>query len=77
MVFKDANGSAYLARTYFKDVEYTLPSPVMQPIWESVKTSEGTIDNGLNFHRAFYHIDYDNYHDIYLQVRSELRLRVY
>ncbi len=62
------NGSAYLVRTYFTDVEYMLPTPVMQPIWESVKTAEGTIDYGLSYHRAFYHVGYDNYHDIYLQV---------
>ena len=56
-----------------------MPDPVMQPLWESVKhpsghtsqqsqfTYDGSVNFGLNFHRAFYHIGYDDFHDVYLQ----------
>jgi len=60
-------GRAYLARTYYQDVEYVLPEPLMMPIWESVKDENGSVLFGLNYHRAFYEPEYDNYHDIYLQ----------
>ena len=44
-----------------------LPESIMQPVWNSVKTSDGSVDFGLSYHRAFYSKDYDDYHDIYLQ----------
>jgi hypothetical protein len=76
-LFQDPNGDAYLARTYYVTVDYWLPEPVMQPLWESVKSRscdaelafnyDGCIDFSLNYHRAFYHPGYDNPDDIYLQ----------
>ncbi|KAH9078669.1 hypothetical protein Ae201684P_019746 [Aphanomyces euteiches] len=63
---------AYLVQSYYKTVEYWLPRPVMDPLWESVKRDDGTVDFGLNYHRAFFLKDYDNVDDIYLQrFRSE------
>lgn len=62
-----ADGRGYLARTYYAEIEYVLPEPVMQPVWSSVKTADGTVDFGLSYHRAFYSSEYDDYHDIYLQ----------
>jgi hypothetical protein len=71
--------TAYLARTYYMTVEYIMPEPVMQPLWESVKhrdghdsqqssfTYDGSVNFGLNYHRAYYHIGYDDFHDVYLQ----------
>lgn len=71
--------TALLARTYYADVEYVMPDPVMQPLWESVKhpgghdnkqssfTFDGSVNYGLNYHRAFYHPAYDDVHDIYVQ----------
>jgi hypothetical protein len=56
-----------LARTYYATVEYLVPQAVMQPIWESVKNKDGTINFRLNYHRANYDVGYDNYHDIYMQ----------
>ncbi|KAK1937918.1 hypothetical protein P3T76_009655 [Phytophthora citrophthora] len=62
--------AAYLIRTYFKTVEYWLPRPVMDPLWQSVQKPSGTktvTDFGLSYHRAFYHEGYDDPTDIYLQ----------
>lgn len=56
-----------MARTYYTEIEYILPEAVMQPSWDSVKKSDGSVDYGLSYHRAFYSKDYDDYHDIYLQ----------
>ena len=67
MVFQDEFGNAYLARTFYQNVEYILPDRVMQPIWEGVRDGNGDIDFPLNYHRAQYEHDYDDYHDIYLQ----------
>eukprot|EP00957_Ditylum_brightwellii_P153362 11672671-Ditylum_brightwellii.AAC.1 len=65
---KDSDdGEAYLIRTYYATIEYVLPSPVMQPIWESVKNVDGTTNFALSHHRAVYEPGYDDYHDIYLQ----------
>jgi len=69
-VFQKADGSAYLIRTYYATVDYVLPSPVMQPMWESVQNSDGSINFGLSYHRAYYEPGYDNVSDI-----SEQRLR--
>eukprot|EP00644_Phytophthora_capsici_P016447 jgi/Phyca11/124053/e_gw1.52.76.1 len=67
-----SSNQAYLIRTYFKTVEYWLPRPVMDPLWQSVqKPSETTgktvTDFGLSYHRAFHHEGYDDPTDIYLQ----------
>ncbi|ETV66220.1 hypothetical protein, variant 3 [Aphanomyces astaci] len=63
---------AYLIQSYYKTVEYWLPRPIMDPLWESVKRVDGSVDYSLNFHRAFFTKDYDNVDDIYLQrFRSE------
>ncbi|KAG7377910.1 hypothetical protein PHYPSEUDO_010849 [Phytophthora pseudosyringae] len=65
--------AAYLVRTYYKTVEYWLPRPVMDPLWQSVQKPSGTksgetvTDFGLSYHRAFHHTGYDNPTDIYLQ----------
>ncbi|CAM9732362.1 unnamed protein product, partial [Discosporangium mesarthrocarpum] len=66
-VFIGSDGAGYLARTYFSEVEYIMPEAVMQPIWNSVHNRDGSVNYGLNYHRAFYHPDYDNHHDIYLE----------
>ena len=66
-VYQDETGTAFLARTYYATVDYILPAPVMQPMWESVKNRDGTTNFGLNYHRANYEPAYDDYHDIYLQ----------
>ena len=66
-IASDAGTPAYLGRTYYASVEYVLPAPQMQPLWESVKSANGAVDFGLSYHRTFYEKNYDNYHDIYLQ----------
>lgn len=66
-LFRDEDGTAHLARTYYASVPYYMPEPVMQPLWESVKNPDGTINYPLNYHRAFYHAAYDNTDDIYQQ----------
>ncbi|KAF1329654.1 hypothetical protein FI667_g5827, partial [Globisporangium splendens] len=58
---------AYLIRSYYKTVEYWLPRPVMDSLWQSVQTPEGKTNFGSSYHRAFYHAGYDNPSDIYLQ----------
>ncbi|GMH83814.1 hypothetical protein TL16_g09723 [Triparma laevis f. inornata] len=66
-VYQTEDGTAYLARTYYSTVDYVLPAPVMQPLWESVKKPDGSNNFGLSYHRAVYEPEYDDYHDIYLQ----------
>ena len=66
-IFQDDGGAAYLFRTYYATVDYILPKAVMQPTWESVKNSDGSINFALSYHRAEYDSGYDDYHDIYLQ----------
>ena len=66
-IHQEADGTAYLIRSYYDTIEYVLPSPVMQPIWESVKNEDGSTNFPLTYHRAHYEKGYDNYHDIYLQ----------
>lgn len=39
----------------------------MQPVWESVKHPNGETFYRNTYQRAHYNVDYDNYHDIYLQ----------
>ena len=56
-----------MVHTHFKTVNFWLPRAVMHPQWESVRMANGTIDFGLNYHRAFFHEDYDDPDDIYLQ----------
>ncbi|GMF42411.1 unnamed protein product [Phytophthora fragariaefolia] len=68
-----AQDAAYLVRTYYKTVEYWLPRPVMDPLWQSVQkpsdsgNGETVTDFGLSYHRAFHHKGYDDPTDIYLQ----------
>ncbi|KAE9045772.1 hypothetical protein PR003_g2279 [Phytophthora rubi] len=65
--------TAYIVRAYFKTVEYWLPRPVMDPLWQSVQkpsdtgSGETETDFGLSYHRAFHHMGYDDPTDIYLQ----------
>lgn len=66
-LFQDEDGSSYLIRTFYNTIEYLLPTPVMDPIWESVKNSDGSTNFGLTYHRAFYHTGYDDYDDIRAQ----------
>ena len=49
MFHDEAKGKAYLARTYYATVNYWLPEPVMQPMWESVKNVNGTVDFSMNY----------------------------
>ncbi|KDO26743.1 hypothetical protein SPRG_20541 [Saprolegnia parasitica CBS 223.65] len=71
-VFCTSNTEAYLVQSYFKTVEYWLPRPIMDPLWESVKHADGSTYFALNYHRAFFSDAYDNVDDIYLQrFRSE------
>ena len=77
---------AALVRTYYATTEFVLATPVMQPLWESVKKPQGvkvteyegdykeTRNFGLNYHRAFYHELYDDNDDIcYQRLRAEDR----
>ena len=77
---------AALVRTYYATTEFVLASPVMQPLWESVKRPQGVSVSeyegnykenrnfGLNYHRAFYHELYDDNDDIcYQRLRAEDR----
>jgi hypothetical protein len=64
---KDEDGVAYIIRTYYATIEYTLPKAIMQPIWESVKNEDGSTNFSLSYHRAHYEPGYDDYHDIDLQ----------
>lgn len=71
-IFQDEDGAAFIARTYYNNQTYWIPSSIMQPIWESSKTAESTPDSpitdfGLSYHRAFYDRGYDNFEDIYIQ----------
>lgn len=63
----EETGKAYLIRSFYETIEYVLPSPKMNPIWESVKDENGQTNFALNYHRAHYHPDYDNFHDIHIQ----------
>ena len=56
-----------LARTYYATVEFLLPRAVMQPVWESVKRQDGSIDYRSSYLRSSYEPGYDNYHDIFYQ----------
>jgi hypothetical protein len=60
-------GQGILSRTYYQTVEYVLPEAMMQPVWESVKLRNGATNFRNNYHRTNYDVDYDNYHDIFLQ----------
>lgn len=66
-ILSQPNGRAYLVRNYYKTVNYWLPRPVMDPIWQSVKKQDGTTDFGLSYHRAVFHEGYDDVDDTYLQ----------
>ena len=66
-LFQDEDGTSYLIRTFYNTIEYVLPTPVMDQIWESVKNADGSTNFGLTYHRAFYHFGYDNYDDIHAQ----------
>lgn len=66
-VFAQPDGKAYLVRTYYATVDYVLPEPVMQPLWESVKGENGEVDYGVNYHRSIYKDGYDNSDDICIQ----------
>lgn len=73
-VLQLADGSAYLIRTYYATVDYILPAAVMQPMWESVRNADGTMNFSLSFHRAYYDPGYDNIDDIFEQrLRGEDR----
>ncbi|EQC30932.1 hypothetical protein SDRG_11410 [Saprolegnia diclina VS20] len=71
-VFCASESEAFLVQSYYKTVEYWLPRPIMDPLWESVKHSDGSTYYALTYHRAFFSDAYDNVDDIYLQrFRSE------
>eukprot|EP00979_Chaetoceros_neogracilis_P003421 scaffold592_cov272-Chaetoceros_neogracile.AAC.32 len=67
IVFVDSEGTGFLIRTSYETTNYVLPSPVRQPMWESVKNKDGSTNYPLTYHRAHYESGYDDYHDIYLQ----------
>jgi hypothetical protein len=60
-------GKPVLARTYYSTIEYVQPEAIMQPVWESVKFRNGSVDFRRSYHRAWYASGYDNFHDIFLQ----------
>ena len=67
----EGTGDAFLVRTYYATVDYILPEPVMQPMWESVKRNTTCVGSdkecthfGLNFHRSAYHLGYDDSDDV-------------
>ena len=62
-----ASGSAFFVKTYYKNINYWLPRPVMCPLWESIKFNDNTPDFALSYHRGLYHRGYDDPDDIYLQ----------
>ncbi len=66
-LYQDDSGEAYLIRTFYDTIEILLPTPIMQPTWESVKNSDGSTNFALTYHRAHYEEGYDDFHDIYLQ----------
>jgi hypothetical protein len=71
-LFQNSSGAAFLARTYYINQTYSMPRPIMQPTWESVKSLSSTfkapvVDYAMNYHRAFYAVGYDNFKDIYTQ----------
>jgi len=66
-LFQKEDGTAYLIRSYYTTLEYVSPSPIMYPMWESVKNSDNSTNFPLTYHRAHYEANYDDYHDIYLQ----------
>jgi Ca2+-binding EF-hand superfamily protein len=61
--------AAFFVKTFFKDINYWLPRPVMQPLWESINllNGENGTDFALSYHRGMYHRGYDDPEDIYLQ----------
>lgn len=63
-VFRMADGSAYLIRSYYATVDYILPAAVMQPMWESVRNSDGSMNFSLSYHRAYFEPGYNNIDDI-------------
>ena len=63
----NVGNEGFLGRTYYNDVEFVLPEPIMQPWWSLVKVGNVT-DFALSYHRTFYSSDYDNFHDIFKQV---------
>lgn len=67
VIFVNEENRPVLGRTYFQTIQYLLPEAIMQPTWESVKNRDGSKNFRISYHRAFYDIGYDNFHDIYIQ----------
>eukprot|EP01034_Spumella_vulgaris_P021395 gene21395-27425_t len=67
VIFLNDQSLPVVARTYYQTVEFLLPEAMMQPTWESAKSRTGEINYRSNYHRAWYHIGYDNFNDIYAQ----------
>ncbi len=67
VIFVNEETVPVVARTYYQTVEFLLPEAMMQPTWESAKSRKGEINYRSNYHRAWYHIGYDNFNDIYAQ----------
>ena len=68
IVFINSKGQPVLARTYYQTVEFLLPKQIMQPIWESVKYRNGSVNYRNNYQRTQYDVGYDNAHDIFQQI---------
>jgi hypothetical protein len=71
-LFQNATGAAFIARTYYQNRTYSMPRPIMQPTWESVKSPGSTpaapiVDHAMTYHRALYDVGYDNFQDVYTQ----------
>ena len=67
VIFVNDEGQPLLGRTYYQTVEFLLPQAIMQPVWESAKNRDGSINYRNSYHRAVYDPGYDNFNDIYLQ----------
>ena len=68
IVFITDQNIPVLARTYYQTIEYLSPKQIMQPIWESVKYRNGSVNYRNNYHRTEYNVNYDNAHDIFNQI---------
>jgi hypothetical protein len=67
-VFINDENRPVLVRTYYQTVEFLLPRAVMQPVWESVKFRNGSVNFRNSYHRTIYNVNYDDIHDIKEQV---------
>eukprot|EP01038_Epipyxis_sp_PR26KG_P012059 gene12059-16136_t len=67
VIFVNDANVPLLTRTYYQTVEFVIPEAIMQPSWETAKSSTGVINYRSSYQRAFYDIGYDNFNDIFNQ----------